>query len=50
VEQNYLQFLGSHNLLNVLRVAIEHENQGFIIEVADLGFERSDVVDSVALR
>lgn len=34
-----LQLLSSHDLLDIPRVAIEHENQCFVIEVGHLGVE-----------
>jgi hypothetical protein len=48
-DEGYLQLLGCHDLLDVFGITIEHKNQSFVIEVADLSIEMCDIVNPVAL-
>jgi hypothetical protein len=45
-----LQFLGCHDLLHITRVAIEHEDQGFVIEILDLCLQGVNIVHAVTVR
>ena len=45
-----LQLLGSHHLLNVTGVAIEHENQSLIVKIIHLRLKLRDIVNSIAFR
>jgi hypothetical protein len=38
-----LQFSGCHDLLETSRVAVEHEHQGFVVEIAHLGVQLCNI-------
>lgn len=48
VGSRYVQFLGSHDLLDVAWIAVEHEDQGFIVEVGHLALQGCNIADGVA--
>jgi hypothetical protein len=48
-DEDDLQLLSSDHLLDVLRVIIEHEHQSLIAEVGQLGFNRLNVKNLVAV-
>jgi hypothetical protein len=49
-EKGSLQFLGSHHLLHITRVGVEHEDQSFVVEVGHLALQWGDILDLIALR
>jgi hypothetical protein len=48
-EENSLQFLRSHDLLDITRVRVEHEDQGLVVEVGHFALKRGDVGNPIAL-